>query len=94
MSVSEYKVGKFYKLRDDCVDVFIFTSDIRRLMHIEGKSKRAFIFAPTDVSNGIAYVDGVAIANNHERTMFDELGVWVTRSGTNANTSTSTYQGV
>lgn len=75
MSVSEYKVGKFYKLRDEYVDAFVFTTDIRRLMHIEGNTKRGFIFSPTYVSNGLAYFNGVVIANDHERTMFDEMCV-------------------
>lgn len=85
MSVTKYKAGKAYKLRDECVNDFAFTSAIRSELNLPA-GKSTFTFVPTSVHGGYAYVGKIVVANDYERSMFDEV---VTESVNVADAPTS-----
>lgn len=70
--MEEFKVGKTYKLLDDKVNRFFFTSDIRDLVDLQPEAKKSFSFTPDRIdAHGDAYVGTVCVACLAERSFFE-----------------------
>lgn len=74
--MDSFEVGKTYKLMDDKVSRFYFTSDVRERLGIPENAKQSFTFTPERIdAHGDSYMGTTCVACYTERPFFELVEV-------------------